>query len=144
MADPKLTEWTDAELGRLTWDDDDNVWVGRTSFAGREVRITIDPDRKQPTRQERLAAIEPARALLARVKAGESDLRRQASEQIGEAVGAPEPDIERLAKTLVLETIGLHGSGELYYRNEEFFPGELITVHFDEDLSNVEAAIYEA
>ena len=40
--------------------------------------------------------------------------------------------------------MSLHGSGELYYRNEEFLPGELITVHFDADLSNVEAAVYEA
>ena len=144
MADPKLTEWTDAEFGRLTWDDDDGVWVGRTTFAGREVRVEIDPDRKDPGRTEQLAAIETARGLLARLRAGESDLRRQASEQIGEAVGAPKSEIARFTDTLVLESISLHGSGELHYRNEAFLPGELIIVHFDKDLSNVEAEAYEA
>ena len=144
MADSKLTEWTDAELGRLVWDASDAVWVGRTDFAGREVRIEIDPDRKDPSREEQVAAIEPARSLLARVRANESDLRRQAAEQIGEAAGAPKSEIKRFAETAVLETISLHGSGALHYRSEEFLPGGRITVHFDEDLSNVEAEAYEA
>ena len=143
MADATLNEWTDPELGRLTWDEGDGVWVGRTDFAGREVRIEIDPDRKDPGRDEQLAAIEAARALLARVRAGEHGLRREASEQIGQAAGAPRAEIDRFAATLVLESITLHGSGELHYRNEAFLPGEVVTVHFEHDLSNVEADAYE-
>ena len=78
------------------------------------------------------------------MRAGESDLRRQASEQIGKAADAPRSEIDRFAATLVLETISLHGSGALHYRNEEFLPGEVVTVHFNEDLTKVEAEAYEA
>jgi len=141
----KLMRWTDSELGELTWED--GVWVGRTQFGGREVRLEIDPDRKAPTLDEQLAAIKPARHLLAALRAAEPELRRQASAQIAEAVAEqrPVPDLlgDRFAATLALESVCLHGCGELHYRSAEFFPGELITVYFNDDLSFGDAEVYE-
>jgi hypothetical protein len=148
MLEPdQLTTLSDAEFGDLKWTNDG--WVGRIEFGGRAVRLELDPDREHPSREEQLAVIESSRTFLAEVRAGEPSLRQQAVGQIAEAVAEQQSEIElprqRFENSLALETVSLHGSGgALHYRSEEFFPGQIITVFFDGDLSEVEASVYEA
>src|SRR4051812_36497644 len=143
----KLTRWTDPELGALEWDDRDGVWVARALFGGREVRLELDPDAKAPSRDEQLAVIAPAAKLLVALRLAEPGLRRQAADQIAEAVEEQQSEIrlarDRFAATLVLGSVSLHGSGELHYRSDEFFPGQSITVYFEDDLSFGGAEVYE-
>jgi len=143
----RLTRLADAEFGDLEWTVD--VWVGRVEFNGRVVRLELDPDREDPSRDEQLAVIEPSRRFLATVRAAEPALRREAIGQIADAVAEQQSEIElpreQFEDSLTLETVSLHGSGgALHYRSEEFFPGQFVTVFFDADLSNVEASVYEA
>jgi hypothetical protein len=44
---------------------------------------------------------------------------------------------------LELETISLHGCGELHYRSPEFFAECVVTVFFGEDLSFGDAGVYK-
>jgi hypothetical protein len=113
------------------------------------VRLELDPDRQDPSREEQRAVIEPSRRFLAAVRAAEAALRGEAVGQIADAV-AEQQSVSELARdqfenSLALETVSLHGSGgALHYRSEEFFPGQIVTVFFDADLSDVEASVYEA
>ena len=140
-----LSRWTDAGFGDLLWAGDN--WVGRVPFYGRDVRATIGTDREISTRDDQLDAIAVARRLLADVRSAEPELRRQAAEQIAEAVAEQWPDVglprTEFAITVVIEAVSLHGSGELHYQSEACFPGKRITVFFDGDLSNVERSIYQ-
>jgi hypothetical protein len=148
MREPdRLTRLADAEFGDLEWTIDG--WAGRVDFNGRVVRLELDPDRKQPSREDQLAVIEPSRRFLAEVRDAEPSLRREAVGQIADAVGeqqsATELPREQFENSLALEMVSLHGSGgALHYRSDEFFPGQVITVFFGADLSDVEASVYEA
>jgi hypothetical protein len=143
----KLSQWTDPELGALEWDDEDDVWVARTPFGGREVRLTLGPGVNDPSRDEQLATIGPSGKQLVALRQAEEELRRRAAEQIAEAVEEQQSEIQlprdRFAATLTLESVSLHGSGELHYRSDEFFPGQRITVYFEDDLSFGGAEVYE-
>jgi hypothetical protein len=50
---------------------------------------------------------------------------------------------DRFAAGLELETVSIHGCGELNYRSHEFFPGWLVTVYFNEDVTFGDAEVYE-
>jgi hypothetical protein len=89
-----------------------------------------------------LAVIELSRGVLDRLREVEPQFRRQAAEQIAEAVVSQQrrrrkrltlPE-EQFAEGLELETISIHGCGELHYRSPEFFPCWLVTIYIDEDL----------
>jgi hypothetical protein len=145
-SDP-LTRWTDPVLGDLAWDERTLVWIGRVQFRGRTVRLELDPDRTHPTREDQLAVIEPSRIVLKGLRDAEPDLRRQGAKQIAEAVIEQQDKVEvpkeMFADTLELEGISLHGSGELHYRSPTFFPGQRVTLYFNEDLSFGDAEVYE-
>lgn len=142
-----LTHWSDPVLGELVWDQANSVWTGSLSFVGRAVRLELDPDRKNPTRDEQLAVVEASRKTLAALEKVEPKLRRQAAREIAEAVASQGSRSRlpqrRFADTLELEIVSLHGCGELHYRSPEFFPGWRVTIYFDEDLSFGDAEVYE-
>jgi hypothetical protein len=143
----RLTRWTDPVFGDLVWDEGDCVWIGRVEFAGRTVRLELDPDRKDPTQEEQLAVVEPSRIVLDALRGEESKLRRQAAKQIAEAIVEQQDEVELpeedFTNTLELECISLHGCWELQYRSPDFFPGQHITVYFNEDLSFGDAEVYD-
>lgn len=144
-----LAEWTDPVLGPFEWDVAGRVWNGACEFRGRVVPLQLDPDRREPNRQEQMAVFEPARVVLARLREAEPGLRRQAAEQIAAAVTSQQDDgpglvtlpQARFADELELEAVSIHGCGELYYRSHEFFPGSLVTVYFENDLSFGDAEV---
>jgi hypothetical protein len=147
----RLQRWTDPVLGDLAWDDAEAVWNGSCEFGGQVVRLQLDPDNPDPTRDEQLAVIEPSRAVLDRLRQVELEFRRRAAAQIAAAVVSQQPrgrgrvtlPEDRFAAGLELETISIHGCGELHYRSPEFFPGWRVTVYFNEDLSFGDAEVYE-
>ncbi|SRR5579871_2074282 len=152
MADASelLMQWTDPVLGDLRWDKAGKVWIGSCDFNGRVVRLELDPDHTNPTRDIQLAIIEPSRSILGRLPQIEPQFRRQAAEQIAEAVASQEPQgrkepalpEERFADELELEMISIHSCGELHYRSPAFFPDSVVTIYFNEDLSFGDAAVY--
>src|SRR5262249_24412263 len=141
----RLTQWTDPVFGDLVWDERSRAWTGRVEFAGRIVDLELDTDRKNPTREEQLAVMEPSRRVLEGLRAVEPELRGQAAKQAAEAVMQQQEDgdlpEEDFANSLELECISLHGCGELHYRSPDFFPGWLVTVYFNEDLSFGDAEV---
>ena len=148
MADAaeRLARWVDPQLGELVWNERGQAWSGRTEFAGRIVPFDVDPGLKDPTRQEQLAVLEPARALLAKLPAAEPELRRQAAEEVAEAVVEQQDEVElpveKFAQSLELTHISLGESRALHYRSPEFFPGHTITVYIEADLSFGGSAVY--
>jgi hypothetical protein len=143
----RLTKWTDPVFGALVWDEGSLAWIGHVEFAGRSVCLELDPDRANPTREEQLAILEPSRLVLDRLHAVEPELRRQAAKQVAEAVVEQQDEVElpeeEFASTLELKCISLHGCGELHYRNSDFFPGQHVSVYFNEDLSFGGAEVYD-
>lgn len=140
--------WDDPELGELVWNAAEGLWNGEVRFEHRIVRVWLDPDRKNPTAVEQAAIIEPARRLFAGLSAVEPMFRQQAAVQIAGAVAeqAEEGDaqlpLEAFAGSLELEAIALHsGGGSLYYRSPEFFPGQRVTIFFDETLAFGDAEV---
>ncbi len=145
-ASDRLTQWSDMVLGDLTWDEHALAWISRIRFGEWIVRLVLDPDRTHPTREDQLAVVESSRIMLEGLRDVEPVLRRQGAEQIAQAVIEQQDEVELpkevLADTLELECISLHGSGELHYRSPVFFPGQRVTVYFNEDLSFGDAAVY--
>jgi hypothetical protein len=144
-------QWADPVLGDLAWDEAGKVWVGSCDFNGRAVRLELDPDHTNPTRDIQLAVLSPSRSILDRLRQVELQFRRQAAEQIAEAVvcqqlqdrrGLALPEA-RFADGLQLEMISIHGCGELHYRSPEFFPDWVVTIFFNDDLSFGDAEVYE-
>jgi hypothetical protein len=150
-ASERLGRWSDPVLGDLTWDETGAVWNGSCVFGGRVARLQLDPDSTDPTRDEQLAVVEPSRAVLDRLRHVEPEFRRRAAEQIAAAVGSQQPPGHgrvalpegRFAEGLELQAVCIHGCGELHYRSPEFFPGRVVTVFFNEDLSFGDAEVYE-
>jgi hypothetical protein len=146
-ASDRLTRWADPVFGDLAWDEGALAWIGCVQFGGRSVGLELDPDRTQPTREDQLAVREPSRITLETLRDVEPDLRRQAAEQIAEAVIEQQNQVELpkegFADTLELECISLHGSGELHYRSSRYFPGQHVTVYFNEDWSFGDAEVYD-
>ncbi len=148
-ASGRLERWTDSVLGDFTWNS--GVWNGSCEFNGRSIRLQLDPDNTDPTHEEQLAVFEPSRPILTRLRQVEPEFRRQAATQIAEAVVCQQPRGRgrvtlpegRFAAGLELETVSIHGCGELHYRSPEFFPGWMVTIYFNEDLSFGNAEIYE-
>jgi hypothetical protein len=149
-ASGQLQRWTDSVLGEFTWDS--GVWNGSCEFHGRIVRLQLDPDNTDPTREEQLTVFEPSRPILARLRELEPDFRRRAAEQIAAAVVSQQSRDRgqvtlpqgRFADGLELQNVSIHGCGELHYRSPEFFPGCVVTVYFSEGVSFGDAAVYEA
>lgn len=145
-ASDRLTRWTDPVFGDLVWEERSLAWVGRVEFEGRTVRLELDPDRTNPSREEQLAVVEPSRKLLHGLRTMEPELRRQTAKQVAEAVIQQKDDVklpaDEFENTLELECISLHGCGELHYRSPDFFPGLHVTVFFNEDLSFGDSAVY--
>ena len=149
-ASGRLQRWTDSVLGHFTWDER-GVWNGSCEFNDRTVRLELDPDNTDPSREEQLAVFELSRPVLAQLREVEPEFRRRAVEQIAAAVVAQQPrgrgrvtlPKDRFAAGLELETVSIHGCGELHYRSPEFFPGWVVTVYFDEDQSFGDAEVYE-
>jgi hypothetical protein len=143
----RLTRLTDPVFGDLVWEEGDRVWIGRVEFAGRTVRLELDPDRTNPTQEEQLAVVEPSRIMLDGLRREESKLRQQAAKQVAEAIVQQQDEVELpeedFANTLELVCISLHGCGELQYRSPDFFPGQHVTVYFNEDLSFGDAEVYD-
>jgi hypothetical protein len=133
-----FTRWTDSVLGDLVWDEEDRVWDGQVRFLGRVVDIELDPDRKEPTREDQLAVIEHSRGVLERLAAVEDQLRHRAAERIAGPAREQQSDVAlpsvEFAESLALARVSLHGSGELHYRSDKFLPESVITVFFEEDL----------
>jgi hypothetical protein len=148
-ASGRLERWTDSVLGDFIWDN--GVWNGSCEFNGRTVRLELDPENPDPTREEQLAVFEPSRPILARLREVEPEFRRRAATQIAAAVVSQQPrgrgrvtlPEDRFAAGLELETVSIHGCGELNYRSHEFFPGWLVTVYFNEDVTFGDAEVYE-
>src|SRR5688572_15271724 len=138
MAD-LLDRWEDAVFGSLIWDAGSGEWVGQMTFRRRAVRLLIDPDRTAPTAEEQVAVFEPARRLFAGLADAEPGLRWQATFQIAAAVAEQDEEAElptgAFADDLEAEAIALHASGgSLYYRSPRFFPGQRVTIFFDQEL----------
>jgi len=150
-ASERLNRWTDSILGDLNWDEGDVVWNGSCEIGGRVVRLQLDPDRRDPTREEQLAVVEPSRAVLDRLRQAEPELRRHAAKQIAASVVSQQPEGRkqiglpegRFASGLELQLVSIHGCGELHYHSAEFFPGCCVTVYFNADLTFGDAEVYE-
>lgn len=149
-ASGRLERWTDPVLGEFTWGG--GVWNGSCEFNGRTVRLQLDPDNTDPTQAEQLAIFEPSRPVLATLWEVEPGFRRWAAEQVAAAVVSQQPRGRgrvtlpegRFADGLELQTVSIHGCGELHYRSPEFFPGWTVTVYFNEGVSYGGAEVYEA
>lgn len=145
-ASERLSQWSDPVFGDLVWDERSLAWIGQVEFAGRPIRLELDPDLTAPTREEQLAIIEPSRSVLDGLRVVEAGLRRQAAKQIAQAVIEQQNEVElpedEFANNLELECISIHGCGEIHYRSPAFFPGQHITVFFNEDLTFGDAAVY--
>lgn len=150
-ASGRLEWWSDPVLGDLVWDEGGAVWNGSCDIGGRLVRLQLDPDRRDPSREDQLAVIEPSRAVLNRLRQLEPGFRRRAAARIAAAVVSQQPrgpsrvtlPEGRFADGLELETVSVHGCGELHYRSPEFFPGWRVTIYFNTDLSFGDAELYE-
>lgn len=143
-----LDRWSDPLFGDLTWRAADQVWIGEARFGRRLVRVSLDPDRTSRTAAEQVEFIAPARRLYDGLPAVERELRRQAAAQIAEAIAEQDEDAElpreAFADALELEAVCLHArGGALHYRSPEFFPGQRITIFFDEVLAFGDAAVYD-
>jgi hypothetical protein len=147
----RLQRWTDPVLGDLAWDQAGAVWNGSCEFGGRVVPLQLDPDNRDPTRDEQLAVVERSRAMLDRLRQVEPEFRRRAAAQIAAAVVSQQPRGRgrgtlpegRFADGLELEKVSIHRCGELHYRSPEFFPGWRVTIYFNEDLAFGDAEVYE-
>jgi len=146
-APQRLSRWTDDVLGELIWDEADLCWTTHVHFAGQQVLLQLDPDNRDPNHEEQLAAIEPSRALLEGLRVAESQLRRQAADQLAEYVAEFQAELNLpqvdFADTLEVEAISLHECGELHYLSPGWLPGWRVTVYFNEDLSFGEAEMSE-
>ena len=150
-APTRLDRWIDPILGELTWHEVGKVWKGSCEFNGRVVRLELDRDDTDPSRAEQLAVIEPSRSILERLRDAESEFRRRAAEQVADAVvsqqlrgrGRVTLREDEFADGLELEMVSIHGCGELHYGSPEFFPGWIVTVYFNADLSFGDAEVYE-
>lgn len=142
----------DPVFGEMTWDTDDLAWKGLVRFGHRTVSISLDPGLTAPSAAEQLAVIEPARRLFDGLPVVELELQRQAAVQIAEAVAEQDAEQEenaelllsRFAASLELEEISLQDcGGALHYRSPEFFPGQHVTIFFDEVLAFGGAEVYD-
>jgi hypothetical protein len=80
----RLERWTDFVLGDFTRAS--GVWNGTCEFNGRTVRLLLDADNTDPTREEQLAVFEPSRPIRARLREAEPEFRCRVATQIVEAV----------------------------------------------------------
>jgi hypothetical protein len=149
-AQGRLERWTDSVLGDFTWAG--GVWNGSCEFNGRTVRLQLDPDNTNPTQEEQMAVFEPSQSILAKLREVEPEFRRRAAEQIAAAVVSQQPHGRgrvtlpkaRFVDGLELQTVSIHGCGQLHYRSPEFFPGWVVTVYFNEGVFFEDAEVYEA
>src|SRR6476661_7565179 len=88
-ASGRLERWTDSVLGDFIWDS--GVWNGSCEFDGRTVRLQLDPDKTDPTREEQMAVFEPSRPILVQLREVEPEFRRRAATQIAAAVVTQQP-----------------------------------------------------
>lgn len=138
------TTWTDPVLGTLRWSEVDLSWKGQGEVAGARITLSVDVDRSDPTREDQLGCLKAAGLLFQAVQQKEAGIRREAALQIVEDVadqGALDP--AAFERSLALEEVALHGSGELYYRCKAFFPDQVMTVFFSETAEFEQAEICE-
>jgi hypothetical protein len=143
----RLTRWLDPQLGELSWDERNQAWTGRVEFAGHTVPLDIDPGLHDPSQEEQLAIIGPARLLFGKLPPAEPELRRLAAEQVAAAVVEQQHETElpagEFAAGLELTSISLTEGAALHYRSPEFFPGYTVTIYVNPDLSFGGAEVYQ-
>jgi hypothetical protein len=115
-------------------------------IAGRSVPLTLDPGLHDPDLGAQIAIIEPAASLLGRLPGIEAKLRQQAAKEVAETVVEQQDEtelpIDDFANSLELEHISVCGGAGLHYRSPEIFPGHMVTIYVNPDLSFDGTAVY--
>lgn len=147
-----LTQNRDPVLGELSWRTSE--WVGNIEFGPHRVRLLIDLDEEDHSRERQIESIAYAKALLPRVLKNEAQLRRQAAEEIAEAAGseASEEDRRRYASEAAVAAaameaqvlcIGFPEGGYLECRDatQAFYGASTVVIRFDDEGNYEEAEV---
>ncbi|WP_432725862.1 hypothetical protein [Variovorax sp. W6] len=151
-AEELLIQNLDPLLGNLSWQTSE--WVGNIEFGSHRVRLLIDLDEEDHSRERQIESIAYAKALLPRVLKNEAQLRRHAAEEIAEAAGseASEEDRSRYASEVesaaaAMEPqvlcIGFPDGGYLECRDatQAFYGASIVVIHFDDEGNYAEAEV---
>lgn len=151
-ADELLTHHLDPVLGELRWETSE--WMGHVRFGPHKVRLLIDLDEEDHSREHQLESIAYAKALLPKVLENEARLRRQAAEEIAQAAGSEasaedrrryaseaEPAAAALAPQLLC--IGFPEGGYLECRDASraFYGAATVVIRFDDGGDYEEAEV---
>lgn len=147
-----LTHNLDAVLGELCWETSE--WAGVVQFGPHHIRLLIDLDEEDHSRERQVESIAYAKALLPKVLKNEAQLRRQAAEEIAQAAGSEvgeedrrryESEAESAAAALEpqLLCIGFPDGGYLECRDasQVFYGASTVVIRFDDDGNYEEAEV---
>ncbi|RTD98565.1 hypothetical protein EJO68_04115 [Variovorax atrisoli] len=151
-AEELLAENLDPVLGSLFWETSE--WVGDIQVGTHHVRLLIDLDEEDHSRERQIESIAYAKALLPKVLKNEAQLRRQAADEIAEAAGseASEEDRRRYASEVdsaaaAMEPqvlcISFPDGGYLECRDatQAFYGASTVVIRFDDEGNYEEAEV---